>query len=134
MGIIDTASMGDSQNLFGQREPGCHTPPVDPDDLKRVWQIVQTLKGITESTAPAGKGCVGIDAGFLAEQCEPGANSQAVFIRGALLQYLVQSGLLDEWREGDTLSDSVFQVGATFPVKIDAEFDLSAFKNRLRDV
>ncbi len=125
--------MDDSQGLFGQLESGCPLPPVNPDDLKRVWHIAQTLNGLTDQTAAAGPGCVGIDAGFIAEQCEPATNVEAVVFRGALLQYLVQSGLLDEWREGDTLSDSVFQAGATFPVKIDAEFDLTAFIFRLRE-
>jgi hypothetical protein len=46
---------------------------------------------------------------------------------------LYESGLLDEWREGDSLSDSVFQIGATFAVEMgNRGFDSDAFVSRLR--
>ena len=75
---------------------------------------------------------MGIDARLIAERCEAGANLQAVFFRVALLQYLFHAGLLDEWREGARLSDSVFHLSATFPIELGVQgFDSAAFMSRL---
>jgi len=111
---------------FEQLESSSPVPPVSVDDMKRVWRMVHKLK------AEAGAQHFGIGERLIAEQCEPGANFQAVFFRVALLQYLFQAGLLDEWREDDGLSDSVFQVSATFPMELgDRGFDSAAFTSRL---
>jgi hypothetical protein len=37
----------------------------------------------------------------------------------------IASGLLDEWREGKQLSDSIFQAGSTFPLTLGG--DTAAF-------
>ena len=119
---------------FEQFESGTPLPPVSVDDMKRVWHMVDAVKPeVVEQGAEAGARSVGIHARLIAERCEPGANVQAVFFRTTLLRYLYETGLLDEWREGDGLSDSVFQVSANFPMEFgDRGFDSAAFVSRLR--
>jgi hypothetical protein len=118
-----------------QLESGAPLPAVSVDDMKRVWHMIDTVhRDAVEQGIEAGAGGgVGIDARLIAEQCEPGANFQAVFFRTTLLRYLYEKGLLDEWREVDSLRDSVFQVGATFPMEPgNRGFDSAAFVGRLR--
>jgi len=121
-------------NPFEALEPGSPFPAVSADDMKRVWRMAQTVKrDVNDQTQEATAQNVGFDARLIAGQCEPGANIYAVFFRTALLRYFLDEGLLEEWREGDTLSDSVFQVGATFPMELgDRGFDPEAFISRLR--
>jgi hypothetical protein len=119
---------------FDELESGEPLPPVSVDDMKRVWHMVDAVKRVVvELGAEAGAGTVGIDVQSIAERCEPEENFEAVFFRVTLLRYLYESGLLDEWREGDSLSDSVFQIGATFAVEMgNRGFDSDAFVSRLR--
>jgi SAM-dependent methyltransferase len=115
---------------FEHLESGSPVSPVGADDLKRVWRMVLEVKRV----APEAQN-VGFDARLISERCEPRANFQAVLFRLALLQCLFQEGFLDEWREGDTLRDSVFQASATFPMELGVQgFDTSAFMARLRSV
>jgi len=58
---------------------------------------------------------VGWDVSLINRQCSPG-DPLAVFFRVALLRPLLQSGLLDNWRDGDRPRDVVFQTLATFPL------------------
>jgi hypothetical protein len=53
---------------------------------------------------------------LIAGQCRLGADPLAIFFRVALLRPLLESGLLDEWRDGDRPHDVVFQTLATFPL------------------
>jgi len=122
-------------DFLAQLESGAPLPQVSADDLRRVWHLTRTLKA--EACQATGKeaSSVGIDARLIAGQCQPGADFQAVFFRGSVLQYMVQEGLLDEWTEGDTLKDSVFEVAASFQMKLgDRGFDPEAFIGRLRDL
>lgn len=66
---------------------GSHTPLhcVNADDLKRVWGLIRKV------VADHGVG-VGIDEGMISQQCDPGADLNAVFFRAALLQHLFESG------------------------------------------
>jgi len=95
-------------------------PSVDPEDIKRLWPLVASLEG-----------GVGIDTRALVERCSSGANLNAVFTRAMLVRALLQRGLLDKWREGDTLKDKVFAVAATAPLVPQKEgtldFDGAAF-------
>lgn len=54
------------------------------------------------------------------------------FSLDALLQYLIGEGVLDERREEDRLSNSVFHAGAPFPVQGSEKFDSTAFLGRRR--
>jgi hypothetical protein len=78
-------------------------------------------------------GSHGIGAQLISQQCEPNANVNAVFFRAALLQYLFQSELLDDWRDGDEPIQTVFQVAAVFPMDQGVQgFDPTGFVERLR--
>ena len=99
---------------------------VNAHDLKRVWALLRNV------IADHGVG-VGIAAGMISQQCEPGADVIAVFFRAALLRYLFESGYLDDWREGNDPTDTVFQVAAVFPMETGVQgFDPAAFIERLR--
>ena len=100
--------------------------PVGADDLKRVWSLIRSV------IADHGTG-IGIDVRMISKQCGPGADANAVFFRAALLQHLFESGLLDDWREGNEPAALVFQVAALFPMEKGVlGFDPAAFIERLR--
>ena len=80
--------------------------------MKRVWELTSEAarhKG-------ARPGSVGFNIGLVVSQCSEGADPLAVFFRVALLRTLVESGLLDNWRDGDRPHGVVFQTLATFPL------------------
>ena len=105
-------------------------PPVHPDDLKRVWVMFLETR---QQVPTAASGTVGIDARLLAQQCSSGADLLAISFRRAMLEELFKQGLLNDWREGDALHDSVFSAIAAFPMQIGAEaFDPNAFLEQLR--
>ena len=98
--------------------------PVGADDLKRVWDLIRSL------IADHGHGV--IDERLISRCC-PDADVKAVFFRAALLRYLFESGLLNDWREGNEPAALVFQVGATFPLEHGVQgFDPAEFIERLR--
>jgi hypothetical protein len=74
-------------------------PAVDPEDMRRVWPLFEGLEGGT-----------GIDIKLLAQRCSANANVLAVSTRVQLARSLLQQGLLDKWREGDSLRPQVFEV------------------------
>ena len=120
-GIVTMDSVGES----GSIESGTPLPPVNADDLKRVWGLMQ------RAVADHGLG-IGIDVRIISQECEPGADVNAVFFRAAVLQHLFESRLLDEWREGDEPAALVFQVGAIFPMEQGVQgFDPADFIERL---
>ena len=73
----------------GPPESGTPLPPVNADDLKRVWGLIRNMV--------VDHGVSGIDERMISRQCEAGADGNAVFFRAALLLYLFQSGVLDDW-------------------------------------
>ena len=100
--------------------------PVSADDLKRVWDLIRNV------IADHGVG-VAIDVGMISQQCDPGADWNAVFFRAALLHYLFESGVLNDWRDGNEPAAVVFQVGAIFPIEQGVQgFDPADFIERLR--
>ena len=110
----------------GPLESSTPLPSVNPDDLKRVWGLMQKV------IADHGLG-IGIDARLISQQCDPGADVNAVFFRAALLQHLFQSELLDDWRDGIEPATLIFQVGAVFPIEQGVQgFDPADFMERLR--
>jgi hypothetical protein len=105
-------------------------PPVNVDDLKRVWCAIRDITGALHHDPGQS---VGIDPRLLEPYCEPGADVTAVSVRASLLRAFLQSGLLDEFREGDELRDNVFQVAAVFPMELGKErFKFPEFIERLR--
>ncbi|HMK21067.1 MAG TPA: hypothetical protein VK466_01960 [Terriglobales bacterium] len=101
-------------------------PPVDPDDLKRVWNIKPPWKANSAEQA-----------------CCPGANVAAVVSRRHMLDMLVNFKLLAPWTREDQLDDAVFRLAAAFPLHEQQDsdyqipgdeywpFDPSAFVHRL---
>lgn len=97
---------------FESLSSGRPVPAVDASDMKRVWELIS--KAPRRDTAAGGS--VGWDVSLIAGQCSQGADPLAVFFRVALLSPLLESGLLDEWRDGDRPDDLLFQALATFPL------------------
>ena len=109
-------------------------PPVDPDDLKRVWYVIRNIVGSRQSTEGCDPpGAWGIDIRLLEPHCGPGADVAAVSIRSFLLRACLGAGLLDDWRESTELPDRVFRVAATFPIEQGIErLNFPDFVERLR--
>jgi hypothetical protein len=108
--------------------PGSHLPPVNPDDIKRVWSITRQLTG-----GQAGRAAVSIDIKLVAPHCSPGADILAVFFRTGILQHMLEQGMLNPWQEGDGFRSIVFDNAATFPLRIGSDgFDPDAFLEQLR--
>jgi hypothetical protein len=108
------------QAFFGRPVPG-----VRADDLRRVWSF------LTSTQAPDTKAKQGsttsVDLKLLADLCDPHANVLAVWFRAALIEILLREGLLDRWWEGNSLTDRVFEITASFPLPHGPEkFDLDA--------
>jgi hypothetical protein len=61
-------------------------------------------------------GSVGWDIKLIAGQCSQDADAIAVLARVVLLRAVLQSGLIEEWRNGDRPHDVVFETLATFPL------------------
>lgn len=83
--------------IYAEGEP---IPPVDPEDLKRRWNIKPPW------TAGA------LQAAW---SCE--ADSSAVSRRDGMVRTLVVYKLLEPWRHGEELDDVVFRLAATFPIR-----------------
>ena len=105
-------------------------PAVDPEDMRRVWPLFELVW-----RGKQGTGATGIDTRLLAEHCSAGANIAAISARVALTKALQQQGLLDAWREGDSLRPKVFEVTAKCPLtpgagtmKFDPEAILAAIE------
>jgi hypothetical protein len=77
-------------------------PAVDPEDMRRIWPLLEGLEG--------GIGATGIDVNLLKQHCSADANVIAVMARLALAKSLLGQGVLDEWKEGDSLRPQVFEV------------------------
>jgi hypothetical protein len=125
-----------SHSFYENLRSGVPAPPVDPDDLKRVWEFVRTVRARlssrqSETGATAGFEPFGIDSDLLVKHCSPGANVAAVMFRCQVMQLLVQQGLLAPWLHGENPDEFLFQVFATYPVHI-GEFDTVSLLEHVR--
>ena len=103
-------------------------PAVDPEDMQRVWPLFAFL-----DNQPQGTGATGIDAKWLAQHCSAGADITAICARVGLAKVLVVKGLLDKWRDGDTLRPHVFEVLAKCPLAPGAQgFDIEAILTAIK--
>jgi hypothetical protein len=101
-------------------------PAVDPEDLKRVWNLKPPWTRDSHKDA-----------------CSPGADVEAVVKRRHMIGTLVTFKLLAPWTRDGTLEDGVFRLAATFPLhehqSLDYQipgdelwgFDPNAFAQRL---
>jgi hypothetical protein len=110
-------------------EDGEPIPPVDPEDVKRVWELIPPWRpGNDQHSA-----------------CSPGADVSAVSLRSGMIETLERYTVLTPWQHGEELDDAVFRVAATFPLRqlahksymIEGDerfgFDPNAFVQRLID-
>ena len=94
--------------LFGI--PEGPIPPVDPADLRSVWQMQREF----QARVPGEQ--IGIGGEFYKRTCSPGANVRAVWFRTAMLGVLQMLGMLAPWIHEGVVADAVFNVAATFPM------------------
>lgn len=102
-------------------ENGTPTPPVDPADIRRMWEFrckVREEHGATDTHI--GLRSVGLPVGI------PEASLGALWVRVGLMDVLVRTGILKPWTPGSTHERRVFEVVATFPMRV-GEFDEAKF-------
>jgi len=124
-------------SFYGNLRSGTPPPPVDPEDLKRVWEFVQAVQASHSSRegktgAPLRAESIGIATGLLAEHCSPGADVAAVMFRCQFLGLLIQQGLLAPWLHGEKPDEFLFKVFATYPVHV-GEFDTASLLQHIRE-
>ena len=106
-------------------------PPVDPDDVMRVW----SLMAAEGATREHGQGSVGFDLRVLAQICRPGSDVFAVFLRAMLVQLLSKHGSLNDWQDGEgRMRPGIFEVAAMYALpKGLVDLDYDAFVVTLRE-
>ncbi len=103
---------GHSMLDFKSLSAGTPIPAADAADMKRVWELTSELRGLET----AEQGSVGCDISLVADRCGKDADPLAVFVRVTLLRMLLDSGFLDDLRDGGRPNDAVFQALAAFPL------------------
>jgi hypothetical protein len=90
-----------------------NVPTVNPDDLKKVWQV----SGDFETRNPGQSGAIG--STVYESICSPGADVTSVWYRASMLWVLKQMmpEVLASWTHDGHLNDVVFEVAATFPME-----------------
>ena len=108
--------------LFGI--PEGPIPPVDPADLRRVWDMQRGFHARAPGAVtgdptrpPSASGCGTLDNEFYKRASSPGANVGAVWFRTAMLGMLEMLGMLAPWIHEGVVADAVFKVAATFPME-----------------
>jgi hypothetical protein len=82
-------------------------PPVDPEDIKRMYEQPRVKEiGWHSEWWP------GVKAAY-----SPGADVAAVSRRRAMISTLTIYKLLTPWQHGEELDDAVFRIAATFPLR-----------------
>jgi hypothetical protein len=94
---------------------GAPVPAVGADAVRRAWEFMTFVKDASPPTGAAAGG-IGLDINVIARECGEGVDPIAVWARAALLQTLLQSGVLDDWRAGNRPYDVVFEAIAKFPL------------------
>jgi hypothetical protein len=103
----------DPFSWFSGRGP---VAPVDPADLRSVWEMQHNAQRNAPNLAP--NQTAAISSGLYQQACSPGADVAAVWYRVSMLQLLAgPSGLLTPWLHDDELPDAVFNLAATFPMR-----------------
>ena len=93
--------------------PGEPVPTIDVADLKSLWSVYRDM----EMRNPGKHGAVGV--GIMRDACSVGADINAVWYRGAMLQMLdmFPGELLARWKRSGEFDEVVFRVAATIPMK-----------------
>ena len=129
--------MAGPPSFYENLRQGVSAPQVDPDDLRRVWEFLKTVRarlpaGQSSTGAAPASSNFGIDSRLLAEHCSPGADVAAVMFRCQFMQLLVQQGALARWVHGETPDPFLFQVFAVYPVHV-GEFDTASLLQHLSE-
>jgi hypothetical protein len=102
--------VADPRSVYESVRSGAPAPPVEPEDVKRVWQLIRTTRqrlanarGPREAGGSSGEVAVGIQDNLVAEHCSPGANSSVVFFRCQMLGVFLKQGLLAPWQHGEEI-------------------------------
>jgi hypothetical protein len=82
-------------------------PAVDPEDLKRVWNVKPPWKADSHK-----------------EACSPGADVAAVVRRRDMIDTLVRRKLLASWTLEDLLDDAVFHLAATLHEELRVDYSI----------
>jgi hypothetical protein len=83
-------------------------PAVNPLDIQRLWSL--------QSEHSAGS-AVGYSVEAILQNCESeSADPIAVWARTSLIFFLLQMGVLENWRTNDGPSKAVFEAAAVFPL------------------
>ena len=93
---------------------GRPVPAVRADDLRRVCSFFAAMQA-PDTEAEQGS-TTSVSLKLLAGLCDPHANVLAVWFRAMLIETLLGEGRLDRWRQGNSLTDRVFEVTASFPL------------------
>ena len=91
---------------------GRPVPEVHADDLRRVWSFLVSMQAADTKVQ---EGSTSVSLKLLAGLCDPHANVLAVSFRAMLIASLLRQGRLGRWRQGDSLTDRVFEITASFP-------------------
>jgi hypothetical protein len=91
---------------YAEGEP---IPPVDPDDIKRMWEYESTHSRV------GANGCQWLQG--MQAALSPGADFSDVSSRHGMVYALAVCGqLLAPWDHGGELHEAVFRIAATFPL------------------
>jgi len=125
--------MASPHSFYGNLRDGVPAPPVDPGDLKRLWEFARTVRTKHASRQSVeGTGSIGIEPRLVAQQCSPGVNVAAVMFRCQFLQMFIQLGSLAPWLHGENPDEFLFQIFATYPVHT-GQFDSDALLHHIRE-
>jgi hypothetical protein len=131
--------VSDPRLMYESLCSGAPAPPVEPEDVKRVWQFIRTTqqkqanaRGPREAGGSSAEGAVSIQDNLVAEHCSPGANASAVFFRCQMLALLMKQRLLAPWQHGEEIDDFLFQVFASYPLHV-GNFDVEALLQHIRE-
>jgi hypothetical protein len=116
----------------GHVMPGWKIPPVDPIQVKKLWNYCRPRLGEMN---------VGFDRTGMERRLGP--VDDYVFYRVSMLRFvwMQPQNPLAPWSMGSRLAEAVFQVVATFPMELVPEdggtyswpFDLDAFVRQIRN-
>ena len=121
---------------FEAMNAGRPTPAVAPADVSRVWAFMgkarTALGQDKQQNAAEEPSSIGFSPESLAQECSPGADIFAVWLRTAILELLSQQGLLNPWLRDGQLDERAFQVAASFPIAGIEQFNPDEFLDQLR--
>lgn len=96
--------------FFGGGSQSNTVPPVDPADVRGVWEMQAKNQALFPGVQ------IAISAEAYKQTCRDGVDVQAVFERLSAVGILRHVGALEPWLRDGTPTDAVFEVVATIPM------------------